>query len=139
FQFSYEFRKARGDANNLGAEALDTLNAEQEDLYAFIGDAFHLASQQAFEGCGRDYSNFACICPRQHALVICLVEKKVHDAAKIPAWLQERPCPGDAAGAGPFSSYQRLLLGVSGLGGAACTATLEAYFTELNTPANQPD
>src|SRR5262249_17811183 len=132
FQFSYEFRKARGAANDPGAQALDALNAAQEDLYAFIGDAFHQASQQAFEQCGRDYSNFACICPRQHALVIGLVGKKVDDPAKIPAWLQERHCPGDTAGAGPYSSYQQFLLGVSD---ASCTATLQQYFTELNTPA----
>jgi hypothetical protein len=139
FQFSYEFRKPRGAANDPGLQALDTLNAEQEDLYAFIGDAFRIASQRAFEDCGRDYSNFTCICPRQHALVICLIGQKVSDPTKIPAWLQERHCPGDTAAAGTYSSYQQLLLGASSAGPSSCTATLQQYFTGLNTPVNSPD
>jgi hypothetical protein len=47
--------------------------------------------------------------------------------------------PGDTTGAGPYSSYQQFLLGVSDAGGSSCTATLQQYFTELNTPANLAD
>jgi len=136
FQFSYEFHKGRAAANDPGVQALDTLNAEQEDVYAFIGDAFRLASQQAFEGCGRDYSNFDCICPRQHAAVICFVRQKVDDPSKIPAWLQERHCPGDTSAAGAFTSYQELLLTASTAGPSSCTTTLQQYFTDLNTPVD---
>src|SRR5262249_44052650 len=122
-----------------GVQALETLNAEQEDVYAFIGDAFRLASQQALEDCGRDYSNFACMCPRQHAAVICFVRQKVDDPTKIPAWLEVRHCPGDKAAVGPYTSYQQLLLGASSAGGASCTTTLQQYFTDLNTPVDPSD
>jgi hypothetical protein len=45
-----------------------------------------------------------------HALVICLVEGNVGDPAKTLDRLQAGHCPGDAAAAGGYSHYQKLLL-----------------------------
>jgi hypothetical protein len=138
FQFSYEFRKGPGEANDLGALALDNLNAAQEDLYAYIGDAYRIASKQALEECNGDYSDFACMCPREHALVICLLEAKVGSSEDIPDWLQQRHCPGDATPTPGYSNYQQLLLDASSAGPSSCKPALQQYFTRINTPVTPP-
>src|SRR5207249_4309732 len=114
FQFSYEFQRGRSSSDTAAGQVLGNLNDEQQNIYAFIGEAYRKASQQAFEECGRDYSNYTCICPKTHAIVICLVSEHVGDPELIPAWLQQRHCADDATSLGQtgngFSSYQKFLL-----------------------------
>src|SRR5262245_4764187 len=134
FQFSYEFRRRPLHADP-GAAALDNLNAEQENIYAIIGDAWLTARDPAFEECGRDYANFTCMCQHQHAHVICYVIDKVGDATKIPSWLNQRHCPGDDELSGQnglgSTSYQQFLLDASS---ASCTIPLMNFFKAVNTP-----
>lgn len=143
FQFNYAFLRRRSNGAGLGAQALDDLNAQQEDVYAVLGDAYRTASRLAFEECGRDYSNFACMCPREHAIVICLVRQQVDDPKQIPGWLQQRHCPGDASSGGQngsrFSSYQQLLLDAASAMPMSCAAALTDFFTSQNNPTNEPD
>ena len=73
FQFSYEFRASAFLQEPGAPSAFAMLAAEQQDLYKDLGDDYRIANRQAYEACGRDYSNFACMCPRAHATVICLV------------------------------------------------------------------
>ena len=116
FQFNYEFARTHPASNSAGAQALDNLNAEQQNIYEAIGDAYQIASDLAYQACGRNYANFACMCPIEHTLVICIAAQKVGDPTKVPGWLQQRHCPGDDPGNGPdsFSAYQRHLLAAAG-------------------------
>jgi hypothetical protein len=139
YQFGYEFR-----ATALGEEpgvpsAFGTLAAEQQDLYKALGDDYRIANRLAYESCGRDYSNFTCMCPRAHAIVICLVGQQIGDPGKIPGWLQQQHCSGDEAPtaqvANGLTSYQGLLLDAARDATPACTGVLMDYFTRLNSPA----
>jgi hypothetical protein len=138
FQFNYTFARRAAPHGDPAVQALDTLNAQQENVYAIIGDAYQTAVQLAFEECGRDYSNFACMCPREHANVICLVREQIDDPAKIPGWLQVRHCPGDDdlsnRNGNGFTSYQQFLLDSASPLLPACTTTLKGFFSSQNTP-----
>ena len=138
FQFSYEFAKKHPAANDSGTQALDNLNAEQQSIYEVIGESYQTASKLAFELCGSDYSKFACMCPIEHAIVICMATEAVGgDPAKVPGWLGQRHCPGDdpiaAPGLAVFSSYQRYLLGAASALPKACTAELSRFFKAQNS------
>jgi hypothetical protein len=121
---------------------LDSQNAEQEDLYAFIGDAYLAANKQAYNDCGRDYSNYTCMCPRTHAVVICLVTQHIGDATKVPSWLQQRHCADDVDSNGQpgngFTGYQQFLLETTPEP-SACNTALRGYFTSQNTPVDGAD
>jgi hypothetical protein len=75
--------------------------------------------------------------------VICLVRKQVDDPNKIPGWLQQRHCPGDAESGGQngsgFSSYQQLLLDAANAIPMSCAAALTDFFTFQNSPTDEPD
>jgi hypothetical protein len=136
FQFSYEFVRGRSNEENAPGQVLDSQNTEQEDLYAFIGDAYREATTQAYNDCGRDYSNYTCMCPRTHAAMICLVSDHIGDPAKIPSWLQQRHCADDVDTSGQpgngFSGYQQFLL--ENAPDPICSTVLQTYFTSQNTP-----
>jgi hypothetical protein len=139
FQFSYEFH-APAFVEEPGVPlAFGTLAAEQQDLYKALGDDYRIANRQAFEACGRDYSNFACMCPRAHAAVICLVGQQIGDPKKIPSWLQQQHCSDDPAQtaqvANGLTTYQRRLLDAASDATPACPGVLLDYFTSLNAPA----
>ncbi len=137
FQFSYEFHEP-GGPSALGPPALlADLQAQQQDFYTLLGDDFRVASRQAYQECGQDYSNYACMCPRTHAIVICLAGQQIGDASKIPSWLQQPHCANDSApqGGNGLTSYQQFLLGTAG---APCTGVLLDYFTSVNSPVNAP-
>jgi hypothetical protein len=145
FQFRYEFQ-AQETAPGHGRER----DAQQEDAYAKLGDFYRIANMQAFEECGRDYANFACICPTAHAIVICLMGRELGDPAKIPSWMQQQHCPNDPSlpnqQVDSLTSYQHVLLASAGAAGEAgggdttltpqppCTDVLLGYFDALNGP-----
>jgi hypothetical protein len=140
FQFSYEFHAAVRMEEPAVPSALGTLAAEQQDLYKALGDDYRIANRQAYEACGRDYSNFTCMCPRAHATVICLIGQQIGDPTKIPGWLQQRHCSDEAApaaqaAANGLTSYQQLLLDAARDATPACTGVLTDYFSALNSPA----
>src|SRR4030095_16801725 len=113
------------------------LNAEQQNIYEAIGESYQSAADEAFKECGSNYANFACMCPIEHAIVICKAAQIVGDPAKVPGWLQQRHCPGDDPGNGPsaFSRYQRhLLSAASAINDASCTGALTGFFNAQNTP-----
>jgi hypothetical protein len=141
FQFRYEFRRAAGTVRG---RALDR---EQEDAYAKLGEFYRRANAEAFAQCGRDYSNYACICPKAHATVICLMAQELGDPTKIPAWLQEQHCPNDPDSPNQLvnrlTSYQRLLLEsvtappadqITSAPQPFCSNVLLEYFENLNAP-----
>ena len=108
-------------------------------MYAIIGESYVTADKLAFADCGRDYGNYACMCPRQHAYVICIVTEAIGDPKKVPGWLQQRHCPGDddglsAQNGNGFTSYQQFLLNAATGTPAACTTALRNFFTAQNTP-----
>ena len=82
------------------------------------------------------------MCPRTHAIVICLVTQHIGDATKVPSWLQQRHCSDDVASSGQqgngFSSYQRFLLETTP-DTSACSTLLREYFTSQNTPIDGTD
>ena len=135
FQFSYEFRASAFLQEPGAPSAFAMLAAAQQDLYKDLGDDYRIANRQAYEACGRNYANFACMCPRAHATVICLVGQQIGDPKKIPSWLQQQHCSDDAApaaqAANGLTSYQQLLLDAA----PSCTGVLMDYFTSLNSPA----
>lgn len=147
FQFRYEFQRV-GTGLARGGE----LDAEQESAYALLGEFYRTATTQAFQECGRDYSNFPCICPTAHAIVICLMGRELGDPTKIPAWLQQQHCPNDPAllnrQVDRLTSYQRLLLDSASAALESedrntlvppprCRDVLLQYFESLNDPANE--
>jgi len=88
----------------------------------------------AFEACGSDYANYACMCPKQHANVICLVTDQVSAGTKIPSWLQQRHCPGDDDGVSTqnvngFTSYQQFLYNAAD---SACQLRLKSFLDAVN-------
>jgi hypothetical protein len=139
FQFSYEFHASAFLQEPGAPSTFAMLAAEQQDLYKDLGDDYRIANRQAYEACGRDYSNFACMCPRAHATVICLVGQQIGDPKKIPSWLQQQHCsdeaPPAAQAANGLTRYQQLLLDAAGDATPACTGVLTDYFTRLNSPA----
>jgi hypothetical protein len=145
FQFRYVFERREAPAGTDGA-----LDTEQESAYAKLGDFYRTATALAYEKCGRDYANFACMCPTTHAIVICLMGRELGDPTKIPAWMQQQHCPNDPDSLNRqvdrFTSYQHLLLdnasaASEGEGGNApppqptCAEVLVQYFESLNAPA----
>jgi hypothetical protein len=139
FQYSYEFQGGAAGARIAGlSAALAKVQKEQQELYAKLGDFYKTANDQAFEECGSDYANYACMCPRAHAIVLCLVGKEIGDPSGIPAWLQEPHCSSgsaDAPGKG-FTSYQELLLRNAGKGDPPCASTMRQFFNSVNGPVN---
>ena len=139
FQFNYEFAK-----NLSSNSALGVLNDVQQNIYEAIGESWQIAADVAFKACGSDYSKFDCMCPIEHAIVICKAKEAVGgDAAKIPGWLQQRHCPGDDNSnvLSPYSPYQRHLLSVVSaindsefICGVSLTDALTDFFDVQNTP-----
>lgn len=135
FLFDLEFQRPGGNGPHGGVDPND------ETVYEHLGDDFRIANQRAYKACGSDYGNFACMCPKQHAIVLCLVGKQLGDPSKIPSWLQQPHCggeDGDAAetnGDAGFSSYQRVLLDAAEGVDAACRGTVQAFLTSTNTPS----
>jgi len=142
FQFRYEFAEAENDDTAL----LGAVDAEQADAYAHLGDHYRQANTEAYKACGRDYSNFACICPTAHAIVICLMGRELGDPTKIPSWLQQQHCPNDPSLPNQpvemLTSYQHLLLDSARALSendvlpppTQCNTILRTYFESLNTP-----
>jgi hypothetical protein len=139
WQFSYEFAKIPDPGIDPGAQALDSLNADQSNLYQEIGESWKDAAAIAFEACGRDYSKFACMCPIEHAIVVCKATEAVGgDPTKVPGWLQQRHCPGDDNASG-FSGYQgRLLAAANTINDASCATALTSFFNVQNSPVSVP-
>jgi len=136
FQFSYEFEDAK-NASNLGEPAvLASLQAEQESFYTLLGDDYRTASRRAYDACDQDYSNYKCICPRTHAIVICLVGRQIKDSAKIPSWLQEQHCPASTVStpANGLTGYQQLLVDSASAVDPPCSDVLLNYFGRMNSP-----
>jgi hypothetical protein len=140
FQFSYEFRRPGGPSATDRPTVLADLEAQQQDFYELLGDDFRVANRQAYQDCGQDYSNYACMCPRAHAIVICLAGQQLGDASKIPSWLQQPHCANDCApqGNNGLTGYQQLLLDTAGKLEARCTEILLDYFTSVNSPVKTP-
>jgi hypothetical protein len=139
FQFSYEFEDSRSSGNLAEPPVLSALYTEQEELYKLLGDDYRTASRQAYDECGQDYSNYGCMCPRTHAIVICLVGQQIGDGKKIPSWLQEQHCPASSVSNSPangLTGYQRLLLDTASAVRGSCTGVLLDYFTGLNAPVD---
>jgi hypothetical protein len=134
FLFDFEFDRPGGNDPPVGVDP------NEEDVYEHLGEDFRVANQVAYEACGRDYGNFACMCPKQHATVLCLLAKQIGDPAKIPSWLQQPHCGGESeeavAGDAGFSSYQQVLLDAAEDADEECRDTVRAYLTEVNTPSN---
>jgi hypothetical protein len=99
FQFRYEFQRRPTETSTGG-----TLDAEQESAYAALGDLYRRATARAYEECGRDYTNFACMCPATHAIVIGRMESRLGDPAKVPTWLRQTHCPSDAVNDGDVAN-----------------------------------
>jgi hypothetical protein len=151
FQFSYVFERPSSQERSHAELATRESTALGEDLYQHLGDDYRTATRQAYLECGSDYANYRCMCPRTHAIVICLVGRRLGDAAKIPSWLQQQHCP-DTSTAPPgakWTSYQRLLLEAANDPSApgpapgrpapqVCLDTLREYFSELNVPVDVP-
>lgn len=133
FQFSFEYRRQRPAVSGVTG-----LLAEQEEFYKLLGDDYEKANHQAYEECGRDYANFKCMCPRAHAMVICLAGEQLGDPAKIPSWLQQQHCSNDSppTGVNGLTSYQQSLVNVTS---NPCTTVLRNYFTVLNVLVNDRD
>jgi hypothetical protein len=134
------------------------VTSTQPNLYQALGGFYQLANQQAYQECGSDYANFACMCPKAQALVICQAGLFFQgDASKIPAWLQQTHCPdlslpasqvtaSAKPGVDSLTRYQRLLLGsiakvsaripsrVAAIDPESCPDTLLDYFKGLDTP-----
>jgi hypothetical protein len=141
FQYGYEFRPSSSGNAADPANGLAALHSEQQDFYELLGDDFRIANDRALEECGRDYSNYSCICPRAHAHVICLAGQQLGSSDEIPGWLLEQHCP-DEPSLRPrdgYSSYQRLLLQNAGAPGSDCARVLRGYFNRVNTPVAVPE
>jgi len=150
FQFSYEIQRPSPGPKHIGSG----VDPDLEDAYALLGEFYRTATDEAYDDCGRDYSKFSCMCPKTHATVICLMGRELGDPAKIPPWLQEQHCPGDAAlltqQVNGLTSYQQLLLNsasvppspsgaTGGTGELSCHDVLLEYFGSLNAPASGSD
>jgi len=144
FQFVYQFSEDENAAPTVKALS-PVLAQEQADLnalYEKLGDFYKTANDIAFETCGKDYSNFKCMCPLMHSIVICLAGKQLGSPDAIPDWMQEQHCPDDS-GTHPdngFTSYQRLLLAAKAdLPGdpPLCTEILHEYFARVNAKVNK--
>jgi hypothetical protein len=143
YQFSYEFRAPQAPPDSAAGAAWRQANAEEEDAYSQLGEFFRVANKEALAECGGDYSNYACICPKAQAIVICLMSQALGDPSKIPAWLQEPHCPSPGVANGPsgLKNYQQFLFAEGsevGKRGVQCSADLIEFFTAVNTPAGEP-
>jgi hypothetical protein len=138
FLFRFEFAKPSGSAGT-GAAATAGVDAMQEDVYKRLGDDFRIANRRSYEDCGRDYSNYACMCPRTHATVLCLLAEQLGDPSEIPDWLRQPHCSSAAPhGAPGRSTYERLLLDAASAAGASCAETVLEYLTDRPAPASIP-
>lgn len=90
FSFRYEF--GEGDT-----ELEDDSDDDDNDLYAQIGSFYQQANEEALAECDNDYSNYACICPIQQAIVVSLtanfLDTEGGGAVMVPAWLGQQHCP----------------------------------------------
>jgi hypothetical protein len=144
FQFSYEFRDRKAPSAPVEQRVWKGVNAQQEDAYSQLGEFYRRANKRALEQCGGDYSNYACICPKAQAIVICLMGEALGDPKKIPTWMQEQHCPDPdpANPANGLTRYQQVLFDWRGTDptepAAECGAVLLGYFNAVNTPAAEP-
>jgi hypothetical protein len=130
FEFRYEFGGRSVPAAAAGGEDDD------EGVLAKLGEFYRQATERAYDQCGRDYSNVACMCPATHAIVICLLGQELGDPTKIPGWLQQQHCPNDPnlpnQRVDHLTSYQRVLLDHAGAADdPTCNGVLLQYFGSL--------
>ncbi len=162
FAFNYAFKKVSASKKMMVNEAEDLT----PQIYQKLGDDYRMANRYAYQQCGNSYANFSCMCPKIHAMVICLVGQQLGDPKKIPVWMQQQHCQQDqtavnigmfaAAGsikasANQYSSYQESLLAAVPASQpqissfittqpsvvSQCRNVLKGYFSYLNTA--QPD
>jgi hypothetical protein len=149
FQFRYVFTAASASTDE-AILSLQTQTNTNSQVYSLIGPAYQTANTMAYNACGQNYNNFSCICPKAHALVICLLAQKV-GASNVPSWLQQPHCGTDAANQAysaqalsQFSPYQQSLIDAANTSSLMatqdtssqamqCPALLSSYFTTLNT------
>ena len=153
FQFSYQIRKREFSLTSTQQVAMENHLESNGNLYAFLGAAYQEASKEAYEDCGKNYENYACICRKSHAIVICKAAE-AFGADKIPAWLNVSYCPASVTAdkrnpEDGLRDYQRRLLGALDGGGgmtaaaskgnapADCANTVKSYFLRQNTPEAQ--
>jgi len=107
FSFGYEFR-----SHPAALVAQQDDDAEDDDVYAQLGDFYQEANAEALAACGDDYSNYSCICPKQQAVVIALTAAALGDASEVPSWLEQQQCPdtdsSDALVGGASSRARRV-------------------------------
>jgi hypothetical protein len=89
FRFRYEIGSRQPGSLGDGGASDD----EQEGAYAQLGELYRAATAQAYAACGRDYANYACVCPTTHAVVLRRMEAILGDPAKVPVWLRQGHCP----------------------------------------------
>jgi hypothetical protein len=136
FQFRFEYQRQRPAVSGVTG-----LLAEQEEFYKLLGDDYEKANRQAYIDCGKNYADFKCMCPKAHAIVLCLAGGQ---AAEIPSWLQQQHCPNDSppTGVNGLTSYEQSLVNAVTSDpsiDSSCTAVLSRYFTGLNSPVNASD
>ncbi len=149
FQFRYVFKQSKDADNPVDQGLLDTQTQVNSEIYKIIGVSYQQANAMAYTACGNSYNNFACICPKAHALVLCLLAKQV-GPTQVPAWLQQPHCGTNAANqqygaqtASPFSPYQQSLIDAANTPGLMvttdtssqamqCSQLLSTYFNTLN-------
>ena len=138
FSFRYEFGAPTppDPPDQTGGTSGD--GGDEDDVYSQLGDFYEEANEEALSECGDDYSNYSCICPKQQAIVICLVAAALGDATEVPSWISQQSCPTDTDDSTQLSdsltSYQQLLL--DSLPATAANAprrnVLRRYFEHLN-------
>lgn len=91
FQFRYVFGPEADASDDQQPEL------EQADVYERLGPIYRAATAQAFDQCGRDYGNYACMCAATHAIVVRRMADVLGDPSKVPPWLRQGHCPDDTA------------------------------------------
>jgi len=102
FQFRYEFQNASA-ASSAPAQRTVSAGENDEGAYEILGELYRRATQQAFQECGSDYANYACMCRKTHAIVVGRMASELGDASNLPVWLREQHCPADV----PRDSFSR--------------------------------
>ncbi|MEM8608302.1 MAG: hypothetical protein AAGF92_14415 [Myxococcota bacterium] len=133
FSFRYEFGAPAP------ADSQTDDDSSEEAAYAQLGDFYEQANAEALSECGDDYSDYSCICPKQQAIVMCLMAEALGDATEVPSWLSQQHCPNDDTNVsnqldGGLTNYQQLLLdsipSTAAMG--ARRRVLRRYFNHVN-------